>query len=686
MKSSRSLMGASLLVLAALPVNADEKNVTLEPIEVTAPADSKGTLTVPDNTEAKEQIRQTPGGVHLVEGQDIENRFSQNYEETLFLAPGVSARKRFAEEVRLSIRGSGLSRGYHMRGIKLLQDGVPFNLADGSADFQELDPNITQRIEIHKGGNALQFGATSLGGAVNTVTKTGRSNPGYEATISGGSFDTYRGNVQAGQFSEKFDIFASLTGTTSSGYREHEDQQSVKFNANTGIRINDDLETRFYISANDIDQQLAGSISRDQALNSPEDAASSAKSADWQRDIRSLRLANKTTYTFGDDEQIDIGAYVNFKDLFHPITPFVGIIDQQSRDMGAFAQISGNTTLAGRKNSFRLGFSTQWGQVDANVFANVGGHKGAQTANRDQEAVDAVFYGENAFHIIPELAFITGAQLTAAYRKVDDNFVPSESDSKTYTSINPKVGLLYEPAKDLQFFANVSYSDEVPTFSELTQSGTVGFTPVDSQKAWTAEIGTRGESGRFSWDLSVYRAWLKDEMLQFTTGGGIPASTFNADETVHQGIELGFAVKIAEGLFRENDNLIWKNAYTLSDFHFVDDDQYGDNRIPGIARHVYQSELRYESKNQWFIAPSIEVSSSADVDYENTLNTPGFMVLNLAAGYNFTDNLSAFIDARNLLDKRYISTFSTIINGLGNTNVYYPGQGRSVFMGLKAKF
>ncbi|CAN0492141.1 unnamed protein product, partial [Discosporangium mesarthrocarpum] len=42
-------------------------------------------------------------------------------------------------------------------------------------------------------------------------------------------------------------------------------------------------------------------------------------------------------------------------------------------------------------------------------------------------------------------------------------------------------------------------------------------------------------------------------------------------------------------------------------------------------------------------------------------------------------------DARNLLDRRYISTFSTIINGAGNTNVYYPGEGRRAFVGLKAQ-
>jgi len=40
------------------------------------------------------------------------------------------------KDSRLSIRGSGLSRYYHLRGLPPNQDGVPLNNADGSADFQ----------------------------------------------------------------------------------------------------------------------------------------------------------------------------------------------------------------------------------------------------------------------------------------------------------------------------------------------------------------------------------------------------------------------------------------------------------------------------------------------------------------------------------------------------------------------
>ncbi|MBO6827471.1 MAG: Plug domain-containing protein [Sneathiella sp.] len=154
------LLGTALACLFAPVANAEENSrIQLEPIEVIGSnRDEKSTLTVPSNEEAREIIERTPGGVDLVTEAEIENKFSQSYEDSLSMVPGVTAKKRFGEEVRLTIRGSGLSRGFHLRGLKLLQDGVPFNQADGAGDFQELDPKATQRIEVYKGGNALEHG------------------------------------------------------------------------------------------------------------------------------------------------------------------------------------------------------------------------------------------------------------------------------------------------------------------------------------------------------------------------------------------------------------------------------------------------------------------------------------------------------------------------------------------------
>lgn len=690
MNSSKLLFGVLCASTILCGVTSAEEKTRLNPVVVTAKGISEtGTKTVPSNAQATETINRTPGGVAVIGSKQFEDRYTLNFEDSLQLTPGIYAQKRFGEEVRISIRGSGLSRGFHLRGLTLLQDGIPFNSADGAADFQEADSLSFQRLEVYKGANALQYGGTSLGGAINMVTKTGKSQPGDQMRIEVGSDNTYRTNIQSGNMWGDSDIFLSLTGTTSEGFREHSDQENIKFNGNFGTAISDRAETRFYLSANIIDQELPGSISRSDALNDPETAAGGpfgARAFDWARDIRSVRLANKTTFDIDERNRVDMGAFINIKDLFHPITPFVGVIDQESIDYGVFAQVSGEHQLADHRNVYRAGLTSHLGEMEAKVFENTGGSRGVLTGDADQDSRNVVFYAENSFYVNPQWALVTGGQLIWSERKATDNLTPAESDKDIYRTFNPKVGLLYEPNSAMQFFANASRSYEVPTFSELTQGGTTGFTPVDAQKAWTVEIGTRGESGIFAWDIILYRAWLNDEMLQFTTAPSIPASTFNADDTIHQGLEWGLAIDLADSLFSEGDSLVWSNAYTYSDYYFDDGDPYRDNDIPGQPKHFYQTELRYDHADGWFVAVDWEAAGEADVDFANTLEAPGYGILGLNAGYSIHKQVHLFVDARNLLDKKYISTFSTIVNTAGNTSVFYPGDGLRVFAGMRVKF
>jgi outer membrane receptor protein involved in Fe transport len=47
------------------------------------------------------------------------------------------------------------------------------------------------------------------------------------------------------------------------------------------------------------------------------------------------------------------------------------------------------------------------------------------------------------------------------------------------------------------------------------------------------------------------------------------------------------------------------------------------------------------------------------------------------------------LDVRNIADKKYAATTnisSNYASGAGNSAIYYPGDGRSAYMGIEAKF
>jgi len=103
------------------------------------------------------------------------------------------------------------------------------------------------------------------------------------------------------------------------GFRQHSDGESVRAHANLGYRFSENAETRFYINANTIRQRIPGEVTRDAALTSPRSANPDNALRDWQRNIASLRLANKTTLRF-DNTTVELGLFYLDRHLKHPIS------------------------------------------------------------------------------------------------------------------------------------------------------------------------------------------------------------------------------------------------------------------------------------------------------------------------------------------------------------------------------
>ena len=120
---------------AAAPAEAA---ATLPTLEVTG--ERAGSLTAPSVEAQRRTLERTPAAVRLVDGRDLANRYAFNLRDVLADTPGVFVQTRYGQELRLSVRGSGIARGFHLRGVEVLQDGIPVNLADGSGDFYQIDP------------------------------------------------------------------------------------------------------------------------------------------------------------------------------------------------------------------------------------------------------------------------------------------------------------------------------------------------------------------------------------------------------------------------------------------------------------------------------------------------------------------------------------------------------------------
>ena len=622
--------------------------------------------------EAAAQARATPGGTDVVGYEDYADKSLVSLRDALAYSPGVYLQPRYGQEVRVSVRGSGLSRGYHMRGLTLLQDGIPINLADDNGDFQELEPIFFDHLEVYRGANALRFGSGTLGGAINGVTPTGRDAQGLYLRGDAGSFDTARGLASYGGVSGPVDYWGAISADSSDGDRDHAHRHSLRFHGNLGVRISDAVRTRFYVSRNHIRQDLPGALTMAQALNSPRQGNFAG---DQARNIDSWRLQNRTTVTLGD-AKLEVGVFYNRKTLDHPIYQ---VIDQESRDYGTFARLEWERGPL----SLVLGGEARLGTVDSRRFANVGGSKGTMTFRADQKARTANLYAEVRYRPLQQLSLIVGGIYADGYRRQHERFNSVLGGARDVTAraafseFSPKFGVLFEPTSTMQVYANYSRSAELPGFGELAQVSR--FVPLDAQRAWTMEVGTRGEAGIAQWDVSLYRADLKGEMLQYTVNADIPASTFNAGKTRHQGVEAALTLDLAPWLRL-------RQVYQYSDFSFRRDHEFGNNRLPVVPRHMLRADLRI-GHDDLHIAPNIEwVPQGGWADYRNTVRTRGYALLGLTAGAKVSDHVDLFLDARNLAGKKAVGDISAVIAASAASAIFYPVERRAVFGGVRARF
>ena len=123
-------MKASILTVAGIGgslvshLHAQEPD-KLDPMVVEASAEKKSpSLTVPTPELSRADLEKTPGGVEVIDAERYLTGRASTVADTFALSAGVFAQPRFgSDEARLSIRGSGLQRTFHGRGIRMLCSG-----------------------------------------------------------------------------------------------------------------------------------------------------------------------------------------------------------------------------------------------------------------------------------------------------------------------------------------------------------------------------------------------------------------------------------------------------------------------------------------------------------------------------------------------------------------------------------
>ncbi|HEX6614997.1 MAG TPA: TonB-dependent receptor [Gemmatimonadales bacterium] len=634
-----------------------------------------------DRDERRVQLERVPGSVALVTSAQLRATRQANLKDALGFTPGVYVQPRFgaADESQISIRGSGLRNNFHARGVNLLVNGMPYRNADGFTDFESLELLTTESIEVYKGGNALRYGGSTLGGAINLETRTGYTASPIGVTTEGGSHDFLKAQLSSGGTAGKLDWYGSLARTSLGGHRDWAQQGRTRANAHVGYVVSPSTDVRgFYFFAR-VSEQLPGALTAEELADDRTAADPENRAGHWGRDYDLHHIGLQLRSQLGPGQRLEVSPYAQIRDIDHPIFQ---VINQQSRDWGAEVRYENSLPLFGRSNRLTLGFQPAWLDMDNRQFENLAGKHGALRKEQVDGAVGLGFYGENAFGVTPRLTAVVGLRFDHSIRKSRDHFLADgdQTDHRAYDELNPKLGLLYAlPAVGGQVYANVSRSFEPPLLLELNSLAVPGFIDLAGQSAWQMELGVRGGSRGVRWDVAAYDIELRDEILNLNVqpfpGAPFTVPTYhNIPKSRHYGLESGVEADLPVGVARL--------AYTFARYRFVDDPVNDGNEIPGAPRHHVLAQFRYEHPSGFALTPSLEwVPEGYFVNSDNSARNDGWATLGLRAEWTFEQRgLTAFAAGQNLTDTHYAASVQ-VDNATGR--FYEPADGRSFYAGLR---
>lgn len=702
---SRQPVRLTLLALACLSSHSAfaEEPVQLDALQVSG-------VQMSEVEAAREELARVPGATNLVDMSKVEQGRVAGVADVLAYQPGVSAQSPGNEGVKISMRGSGINRGpgSHASGTHILLDGLPLT-GPGGTPYELLEPLWISRAEVLRGANGFDRGSLALGGAIDYISHTGYTAPKLQLRYEAGSRGYQKRSIASGQVLGDFDYYLALTDSHTDGYQDHSSGKGKGIAGNFGYRINENLETRFYLRYRETEHDIPGRLTKAQIEHDPRAATANNLRIDAYRDQPgSTWIANKTTWRIDDDSTLVAGlAYhhypMDFAETAYRDSAYRIRVDYS--DVSATLNYTRRHALFGLDSTTTIGFrntttlpssksrenATLPMTVDNTVYP-------AGTLMRAYEHLgsDSVLHFSNELELAPDLWLTSGLALIHTRREVQVTW-PANDDTLDESTWDyaPRIGLRYQLAPEVQLYGNISRSVEPPHAWSMIWGSPRRFNApgqpynarqrapisLDNQTATTFELGARGDSVVGEWDVAYYYSQVRHELLTVEIEPNVLAES-NASPTVHQGIEAGLTSPLWQG--GAAGALSLRQTYTFSDFHYRDDDEFGGNRLPGLPRHYYQAELRYDHPSGFYAGLNTQYASRVAVDYANSYYADAYATFGATLGYaSPKDDWQAWLDLRNLTDKRYAATVTPGYNDNGaDAARSTPGEGFGVYTGV----
>ena len=676
-----------------------------------------------------------PAAISSVEGETIRASGQQvNLSDALSGVPGVVSlnRNNYAQDVQISIRGFGARAAFGTQGIRIIADGIPATMPDGSGQASTVSLTSVDRVEVLKGPMAQLYGNAS-GGVIQTWTKQA----GDQAELGTQLFTGSNGLTRTDwQFSDRTDnkkvgLVADYSFFNLAGWRDN--SQARREQLNTVLTIDPQEDTRVRLILNSFIMPFAGDpmgLTQAQLNANPRSAGTNSVLDHVSKTIRQNQvgavLEQRITPDLSFEGRIYDGARENLQlqaatattTPANTIGTWVGL-NRDFRGLGL--QLKGRERewsvpmewvvgFDGDKSSeARQGGCTNTGNlvVSSVNAAGCAGLIGTTYLSRNEQdvATNRDFYAQTHWELNDQWS----AVLAARDSNVNLSAVTASSLFGTggtvkYQAFTPMAGLTFHANDRLNVYANVGRGFETPSLANAAyirnpaNLAAVSPTFNPNLKAATNvsyELGAKWLPSHLSRiEVAVFEVNTQNEVVTDLSVSGKTAYK-NAPNTQRQGLEFSYRNQFDPHWLVQTTGTTMKATYS-SAFTSGTTPIAAGNRLPSIPQNQALANLTW-SQNAQSGSPAEKLQGAeATVEwvgrsaiYANDANTAqagnaNVFNLRLREGYqvNAHLNLEAFLALNNLSNRAYVG--SVIVNQ-AQTQFFEPALPRNYVLGIKAQ-
>ena len=572
----------------------------------------------------------TPAAMDVITDKDIMNSGAKNAFDAVNMVPGITSFSYGASGLEYGAMDSRVNIRGLERGSLILVNGVPMNL-NGKGGLSSIPTGSIARIEVLKGAASALYGSDAMSGVVNVITKT-PTKEGGSATIGVGNMgsQTYKINYGTPRF---------LIGIERGFFGKQDPSTPVRTDSVSHPRGYEYYTARD--KGNSLGIFMSGKLSDKVTLNFSRFEGKSAYAQLSTESNATNRNRHSTTYAYDDSKN---NASLIYKDGNTTGTLFYNDRDLKgkNRKHSLPSYTSNDSNYIARQYGFDV--QHEWdfrGGKDYLIAGVLGKRETYRTTSGPVYASphrhSLALYGSYSYQINPTWSTVVGLRYTDIKDPVKNQHV-----------LTPQFQLNHRINKESSVYMNVGKAFTMPNLSDTfktvnRQYQSVSGRNLKPEEGWNYELGYKHITNKDSWKVAAFYMDFKNFFSWKPDSNGKMTIRVNGGRFRNVGVEAQYGRKLTDRL-KVTVGAAYSNPKQMEI-----DKNYWKQANPKLQ---FTGGIHYNSST-WTAGSSINFVTKRMKNRDGGIN-PNLVAWNAYVGYQFNENSSVRLDARNLLNRHNV--------------------------------